>query len=332
MKNVALALAFLGGATLGCMPANGAPPGTAGTLRNIPARSGKPAQDAGLGVATTETAQYTFITIDAPQTNYTAAYGVNDLGVVTGFYTDSAGNYHGFVWRHGKLDTVDGPDSVDTLLGDANNANVVVGNWGDFTTQHAALHPIGTTEWITLPDIEGKPFNLGDGINDLGLAVGAAGEGNLNSASSFVGWIWDGYKYSFFTVPGASGTYGTQPNGINDRGQIVGLFDDASGDTHGFLKEDDKFTVFDFPGAVNTNPFGINNRGEIAGNYTTATAGHGFIEVKGNFITLDVPGAAQTIIYGLNDAGDLAGNWFDTDGNGHGFVAFRKGRPCGRCN
>ena len=51
--------------------------------------------------------QYT--TIDVPGAASTVAVGVNDLGVVSGFYFDSSGNEHGFLYRDGTFTTVTCP-------------------------------------------------------------------------------------------------------------------------------------------------------------------------------------------------------------------------------
>jgi uncharacterized membrane protein len=78
------------------------------------------------------------------------------------------------------------------------------------------------------------------------------------------------------------------PVGINDAGQIVGLFD-ATG-RHGFLKEGATFTTIDVPGAIATDAQGINDAGQIVGGFGNVT-GHGFLKEGATFITIDVPGA-----------------------------------------
>src|SRR5215217_4682083 len=57
--------------------------------------------------------------------------------------------------------------------------------------------------------------------------------------------------------------------GINNRGQIVGLYNDESGQ-HGFLLSGGTYTTINFPGASTqgTQAQGINNRGDIVGVYS----------------------------------------------------------------
>jgi hypothetical protein len=59
----------------------------------------------------------------------------------------------------------------------------------------------------------------------------------------------------------------TAPLGLNNRGQIVGVYVDGDGLRHGHLLERGRFTTIDVPGAVETDAFGINDRGQIVGAY-----------------------------------------------------------------
>src|SRR5207247_6697694 len=60
-------------------------------------------------------------------------------------------------------------------------------------------------------------------------------------------------------VPGAAAT---DAFGINERGQIVGVYYIADGRGHGFLLDSGTFTTIDAPGARYTYPHGINGRGQ----------------------------------------------------------------------
>ena len=42
---------------------------------------------------------------------------------------------------------------------------------------------------------------------------------------------------------------GTYANGINDSNEVVGYFFDSGGVGHGFLKDEDDFTIIDPPGS-----------------------------------------------------------------------------------
>lgn len=68
--------------------------------------------------------------------------------------------------------------------------------------------------------------------------------------------------------------------GINNSGVIVGLYLEANGAEHGFVKSGGSFTTIDFPKSTLTDVFSINAQGQIVGRYTdTAGVTHGFLGV-----------------------------------------------------
>ena len=110
-----------------------------------------------------------------------------------------------------------------------------------------------------------------------------------------------GASYTFTTID-VPDALSVSAFGINDRGQIVGSYLDASFRNHGFLWNEGVFSTIDFPGAITTVATGINARGQIVGTYdffaprTTA----GFLWDQGVFTTIDVPGAFDTHLGGIN--------------------------------
>ena len=70
-----------------------------------------------------------------------------------------------------------------------------------------------------------------------------------------------------FTTIDIPGAVGTAISGINDRGQMIGVYGDANGTPHAFLLDNGVVTIIDFPNALVTIPFGINNRGQVVGLY-----------------------------------------------------------------
>jgi hypothetical protein len=127
--------------------------------------------------------------------------------------------------------------------------------------------------------------------------------------------------YCSFDVPGARVT---RPLGMNDRGDIIGLYVDAANLTHGFLLKggcDGELSTQDVPGARTTFPRGINNRGDVVGRYTLpgSPIEHGYTMIEGVFATVNFPGAAQSALRFINDRGDIAGKYLDAAGKQHGF-------------
>ena len=89
---------------------------------------------------------------------------------------------------------------------------------------------------------------------------------------------------------GAQG--GTQPSQINDSGQIVGGYFDATGLGHGYLQIGNQYTKVDDPAGVQGNfANGINDAGQIVGDYVDATGlEHGYLAtpLQGDFSSVQV--------------------------------------------
>jgi hypothetical protein len=64
-----------------------------------------------------------------------------------------------------------------------------------------------------------------------------------------------------------AGAHASSPLGINDRGDVVGFFEDDDG-IHGYLRTSSgRFQVLDFPGATFTVPLKVSGDGRVAGYY-----------------------------------------------------------------
>jgi len=263
-------------------------------------------------------AQYRFVSIEIPGATGLGpwggganAWGINNAGLVTGFYSDSSNASHGFVWRNGTVHTLDDPGSPNTSLWSVSNQGVAAAYYWDQTTTSAATYSFASGAWTMLPDIPGVSSNQAYGINKFGVVIG---EARVNSASNPSAWIWDPstQSYSYFAVPGAPQD-STYPDAINDKGQIVGTFADTSGVQHGFVKDGETYTTIDVPGANNTLAWGINNSGTIVGPWGNLSNWvEGYVRTSdGVFAVVDFPGALETFVVGINDRGDICGFWAD---------------------
>ena len=82
-------------------------------------------------------------------------------------------------------------------------------------------------------------------------------------------------KFTQIDVPGASYT---AAEGINRRGEIVGLDFDSSGNFHGFLLRNGQFITLDVPGAIGTDANEIDPCNDIVGDFTDSSGNtHGYL-------------------------------------------------------
>jgi uncharacterized membrane protein len=112
---------------------------------------------------------------------------------------------------------------------------------------------------------------------------------------------------------------GTSTSGINDSGEILGIYEDADRVLHHFVRDrKGRFNELDDPpgGADVDEYLDINNRGEIIGTYndeqgfnTTA-----FLRSKrGRFTSIEVPDSEVTYAFKLNDRRQVVGLYLDAD-------------------
>jgi probable HAF family extracellular repeat protein len=112
----------------------------------------------------------------------------------------------------------------------------------------------------------------------------------------------DNAIFTSIDYPGATLTEAT---GINASGEIVGIWEDASSMSHGFIWSGGLFTPITFPGAASTISFGINDSGEVAGYYQDASqTSHGFL-YQNAFTVVDVAGATGTLLTRVDNKGKL---------------------------
>ena len=198
----------------------------------------------------------TFETWRGPGAQATGAYNINIFGTVVGHDRNNNSVGHGFVRSpQGKLATFDIPG--------AGNDN------GQGT---------------------GCP-GCSVGLNIFGASAGYYADSNSLQhiyLRSFAG------QATTFNTPGdaslGANCFSDCPLGLNDWGAITGVYFDANGVGHGFLRTPDgEVGSFDAPGAANvtpqapwywmgTLPYSINDEGVITGYYIDANnVSHGFL-------------------------------------------------------
>lgn len=146
--------------------------------------------------------------------------------------------------------------------------------------------------------------------------------GHITIPQATHGFLLNAGSFTTIDFPGAA--TGTVAGDINDSGQIVANYGDASGNAHGFLLSAGNFSAIDFPGAFSsTGPSGISANGQIVGSYDDSNGAlHGFLLSGAKFSTLDFPNVFSTLANRVNAVGQIVGIYFFF--GQHGFMLQRK--------
>lgn len=113
---------------------------------------------------------------------------------------------------------------------------------------------------ITLDDPNGTN-TAATGINFDG-AIKVVGS-YTNSSGNSVGFRYAPKTKQFTDIAGPEGATSSYTAGMNDKGWIVGDYQDSNGIFHGFLLQGKKYTTLDVPTAIDSYAYGINNNGDI---------------------------------------------------------------------
>ncbi|MEY9964136.1 hypothetical protein ABIA33_002178 [Streptacidiphilus sp. MAP12-16] len=159
--------------------------------------------------------------------------GVNNDGTAVGFYTDAAGNNHGYTYdiedHSFHQVAVTGATSV-TAAAINNHADIAGFFTGAGGTVDGYLLRHGRLTTLAFP---GASMTQALGVNDSDEVVGVYQVGSGNAAKTH-GFTWTS-GHGFGTVDDPNGVGATTVNGVNDAGALVGFYTDAAGNTDGML-------------------------------------------------------------------------------------------------
>jgi probable HAF family extracellular repeat protein len=127
------------------------------------------------------------------------------------------------------------------------------------------------------------------------------------------------YTFTNVEIPGA---LFTRLFGINDRGDLVGVYRMPGSTVKGFLlRNTGGLVTIEVPGAALTFARDVSNTGVIVGSYTDQNGlNHGFVYQNGMYQQLDAPGSIDTLAFSITESGRVGGAWIDADGFQHGFT------------
>jgi hypothetical protein len=209
----------------------------------------------------------TLTPVDPPNSVQTIPTAINDAGQIVGYYLTSFATvgeqpfYHGFILDTGGFTTIDVPNAVSTQLTGINNSKQIVGFYIN-PGVHSFLFNNGILSPVNVP-ILGASNTVALAINNQGQIVGQyidpdgnTGRGFVLSGSAietvgiqveaindtgdlvFIGaggsrFVRTGIVVEGIVIPNS---FRVSPAGLNDPGQIVGLYlDNVTLSTHGFI-------------------------------------------------------------------------------------------------
>ena len=221
-------------------------------------------------------------TIDYPGAVFTDARGINIRGDIVGAYrmmTEPAVNLHGYLRdKHGRFTPIDFPNGghTNTIAQRITASGLIVGCRHDAETMATMRGIIVNAQDLSAFGETAAFASMNNGVTPDGrLIVGLYTDMDTNRGHGYLLYA-DGFIP--FDVPGSTFTAAWD---VNARGEVVGVYRDASNLAHGFLWAGFRFEAINFPGAAQTRAFGINSRGTVVGNYTdTSNKLHGFVATR----------------------------------------------------
>jgi uncharacterized membrane protein len=212
-----------------------------------------------VGVISQSALAQQFITISYPEAPSTYPGSINNRGEIVGNYADSGGVFHGFTLLNGQYTSLNFPGAADTYASAINDSGEIVGAYLLSGTLHGFLFANATYSTIDFP---GSNYTGPAGINNLGEIVGVysisgssvlhgfarnggvfttidfpgsnpsnypnqvnnfgviAG-GYIDTNSVYHGFVYNAGTFTSVNFPGAANTSVT---GINDSGELFGVY------------------------------------------------------------------------------------------------------------
>jgi probable HAF family extracellular repeat protein len=250
------------------------------------------------------------------------ATGINELGEIVGFITESDGEPHAFRYSNHTLTDLNPLDSTNSIAAAVNDLGKVVGTIGN--PSQAVLFGKSSTKILE----QGANYSHASGINNMEQIVGVKTLPD-NETHAFL------YKNALTTDLGTLGGDFSEANGINNRGEIVGISNISSqgGAVHPFLYSHGLMHDLGTLGGSVASANAINDVGEIVGDSTTTSnlEMHPFLYSHGRMHDLGTLGGSYSWTGGnpsyasaINNRGQVVGQTTTADGSFHAFLYHNK--------
>jgi probable HAF family extracellular repeat protein len=251
---------------------------------------------------------------------HSSANGINDDGLVVGtlFATDSDTRAFRYTESMGLVVLEGFAPGTPASANAVNDAGVVVGRGA------VAFAGSSAVRWSSegVPELLGSAASISQSIsalavNEAGEAAGSVSNITFPPSSSSLLWSAAGDVVAGFSNSGAA-------RGINDSGQVVGVFSESLFATGVYLwSEAEGFVeLFGLPGATTSSAFGINAAGVAVG--TSGTSSSSTLATvwapAAQAMSLGVlSGGTRSVANAINDLGVIVG-FSDTESGQHAMV------------
>lgn len=244
---------------------------------------------------------------DATPGASSCALAVNDQGVIAG----RSSTREVVVWNGARVTRL----GVKGDVGGINDRGAVVGAYESGSSTRAFVYDGGILVTLTALGSDPAGPSAATSINSRGLVVGR---------SNGRAFLYDGGAMRDL---GSLGGNNVTARDINDRGEIVGLSADATGQPTAFVYREAMQAI---PGPKFSGAVSINNRGAVVG---SAEGIHGWLSEGQEFTRLDTlpavvaKGWRRLEPTGINDHGWIVGTANDASGNLRAFLLVPREGP-----
>jgi len=260
-------------------------------------------------------------TLSEWEDSWSMAYGLNDNGQVSGYYTEPGGTFgnimHPFLWENGVMhDLGILPRHENAWAKDVNINGHAVGT-SSVCCQPAEYQAVLWNDdgLVELLAPHGVTRSFASDINDAGQIVGQLIDGDGHG----YGYVWQaGVITDIGTLDCGGGS--SSPNAVNNVGQVVGCAGcDEDGDgqrdvNHPFLWQDGQLVELGVGDGDYGDAYDINDAGDVVGMIGFGDwARRAVLWRDGEIVDLGTPRPAEprdwVFAVAINNSGQIVGRW-----------------------